>query len=254
MPQKLSLTALPGLPLIEAGDDLPALITEGLERAGLNLRDGDVIVVAQKIVSKSEGRLVDLETVTPSPKAQALAEQVDKDARVVELVLRESREILRTRPGLLVVEHRLGIICANAGIDRSNLKGGDEQRVLLLPENPDASAQRLREALADRYDADVGVLIVDSHGRAWRIGTVGLAIGVAGFPAVVDKRGDPDLFGRRLRNTEVGLADEVSAAASVLMGQADEGLPVVHVRGLPYPLRESRLKEILRPEEQDLFR
>ncbi|MDX1600462.1 MAG: coenzyme F420-0:L-glutamate ligase [Anaerolineales bacterium] len=254
MPQTLSLTALPGLPLIEPGDDLPALIIEGLGRAGVELLDGDVIVVAQKVVSKQEGRLVDLTTVAPSPEAQALAEEVDKDPRVVELVLRESRKVLRTRPGLLVVEHRLGFVCANAGIDRSNLQGGDKQKVLLLPEDPDASAQRLREALNDRYDADVGVLIVDSHGRAWRIGTVGVAIGVAYFPAVIDKRGDPDLFGRTLKNTEVGLADEVGAAASVLMGQADEGLPVVHVRGLPYPLRESRLDEILRPEEQDLFR
>lgn len=254
MPPKLTLTALPGLPPVGPGDDLPSLIATGLQRAGVDLRDGDVIVVAQKIVSKSEGRLVDLGTVQVSRRAQDLARRVDKDPRVVELVLRESRKVIRTRPGLMVVEHRLGFVCANAGIDRSNLDAADGEWVLLLPEDPDGSAQRLREALQSRYEAEVGVLIVDSHGRAWRIGTVGVVIGVAGFPAVIDKRGDPDLFGRTLQITEVGLADEVSAAASVLMGQADEGLPVVHVRGLPYPLRESGLQEILRPEKEDLFR
>lgn len=254
MNARLTLTALPGLPMIEPGDDLGALIAAGLRRAEIELRAGDVIVVAQKIVSKAEGRLVDLATVQPSSRSQVLAQEVDKDPRIVELVLAESRKVLRTRPGLMVVEHRLGFVCANAGIDRSNLQGEGAEWVLLLPEDPDASARELRTALEHTSGVQVGVLIVDSHGRPWRIGTVGVAIGVAGLPAVVDKRGDPDLFGRTLQVTEIGLADELSAAASILMGQADEGLPVVHVRGLPYPRRDGSLKEILRPEEEDLFR
>lgn len=257
MTGQLVLTALPKFPLISPGDDLVGLISSGLLRAGIELVDGDVVVVAQKIVSKAEGRHVDLGQVEASQEAQELAREVDKDPRVVELVLSESSKVLRTRPGLLVVEHRLGFVCANAGIDRSNIDpqvtgGGDW--VLLLPEHPDRSAARLRAGLQDAHGAGIGVLIVDSHGRAWRMGTVGVAIGIAGFPAVVDLRGTPDLYGRRLQITEVGLADEVSAAASVLMGQAAEARPVVHVRGLPYPLRESGLSEILRPEEEDLFR
>lgn len=257
MTGQLVLTALPKFPLISPGDDLVGLISSGLLRAGIELVDGDVVVVAQKIVSKAEGRHVDLAQVEASQEAQELAREVDKDPRVVELVLSESSKVLRTRPGLLVVEHRLGFVCANAGIDRSNIDpqvtgGGDW--VLLLPEHPDRSAARLRAGLQDAHGAGIGVLIVDSHGRAWRMGTVGVAIGIAGFPAVVDLRGTPDLYGRRLQITEVGLADEVSAAASVLMGQAAEARPVVHVRGLPYPLRESGLSEILRPEEEDLFR
>ncbi len=257
MTGKLVLTALPDLPLIQPGDDLVGLISSGLGRAGIELADGDVIVVAQKIVSKTEGRLVELARVQPSQEAQELAREVDKDPRVVELVLAESNRVLRRRPGLLVVEHRLGFVCANAGIDHSNIdpqKGGDDEWVLLLPEDPDRSAERLRAGLQDAHGASIGVLIVDSHGRAWRMGTVGVAVGVAGFPAVVDLRGTPDLFGRRLQISEVGLADEVSGAASILMGQAAEGRPVVHVRGLPYPLREANLREILRPEEEDLFR
>lgn len=257
MTGQLVLTALADMPLIRPGDDLVALISAGLRRAGIQLRDGDVVVVAQKIVSKAEGRQVDLSQVEASKEAQELAHQVDKDPRVVELVLAESSKVLRTRPGLLVVEHRLGFVCANAGIDRSNLDPqaiDDGDTVLLLPEDPDRSANSLRTGLQDAHGASIGVLIVDSHGRAWRMGTVGVAIGIAGFPAVVDLRGTPDLYGRKLQVTEVGLADEVSAAASVLMGQAAEARPVVHVRGLPYPLRDAGLSEILRPEEEDLFR
>lgn len=254
MSNQLILTALPGLPLVRPGDDLATLTTAGLKRAELSLEDGDVLVVAQKIVSKAEGRLVDLAAVEPSPAAQELAEQVEKDPRVVELVLAESNKVLRTRPGLMVVEHKLGFVCANAGIDRSNIDASDEEYVLLLPEDPDGSARALRAALEQEHGARIGVLIVDSHGRAWRMGTVGVAIGVAGFPALLDRRGEPDLFGRKLEITEIGLADEVSAAASILLGQGDESRPVVHLRGLPYPLREGSLEEILRPEQEDLFR
>jgi coenzyme F420-0:L-glutamate ligase/coenzyme F420-1:gamma-L-glutamate ligase len=255
--QRLLLTALPGLPLIQPGDDLMPLLLQGLCAARLRLRDGDVLVVAQKIVSKSESRLINLNHVKPSAAALELGRKAQKDARLVELILGESRRVLRFRPGLIIVEHRLGFICANAGIDHSNVQGPDgssKDWVLLLPEQPDLSAERLRQALHEASGAHLGVLIIDSHGRAWREGTVGVAIGVAGFPALLDLRGRADLFGEVLQITQVGLADEVAAAASALMGQADESRPVIHVRGLPYPLREGTLSELLRPRERDLFR
>ena len=257
MPGQLVLTVLPGLPIVEPGDDLPRLILEGSRRAGLALQDGDVVVVTQKIVSKAEGRLVHLAGIQPSPEAYRLAAETEKDPRLVEVILRESREILRIRRGLIVVRHRLGFVCANAGVDHSNVRGRDgapEDWVLMLPEDPDRSADRIRRSLEEESGASLGVLIIDSHGRAWRMGTVGVAIGVSGFPALVDLRGRPDLFGYRLRVTEVGLADEVAAAASILTGQADESAPVVHVRGLPYPLRPGTLQELIRPTDQDLFR
>ncbi len=251
------LAALPGIPLVFPGDDLAVLILEGVERAGLVLQDGDLLVVTQKVVSKAEGRLVNLVEVDPSPEAIRLGEETNKDPRLVEVILNESRQVLRTREGVIIVEHRLGFVCANAGVDHSNVQdeGGQQgEWVAMLPQNPDASAQRLRERLQDATGAKIGVMIIDSHGRAWRLGTVGIAIGVAGFPALLDLRGRPDLFGDPLRSTQVGLADEVAASASILMGQADEGLPVIHIRGLPYAMREGTLREILRPRELDLFR
>jgi coenzyme F420-0:L-glutamate ligase/coenzyme F420-1:gamma-L-glutamate ligase len=252
--KQLILTPLPGFPLIEPGDDLATLILEVLARAELTLQDNDVIVIGQKVVSKAEGCMRDLRLVTPSEHAQRLARESQKDAREVEVLLGESRKILRVRPGLIIVEHRLGFICANAGLDHSNVGGESGDWVLALPVDPDASARAIRRSLQQASGCDVGILIIDSHGRAWRLGTVGTAIGVAGFPALLDLRGQPDLFDRNLQNTEVGLADELAAAASIMMGQADEGRPVVHVRGLPYPLRDGSLAEILRPEEEDLFR
>lgn len=249
---QLCLTALPGLPLIGPGDDLSGLILEALDRADLRLFDGDLLVVAQKVVSKAEGRQVDLAQIQPSPQAMQLARETEKDPRLVQVILSESKEVLRARPGLIVVEHRLGFVCANAGVDHSNVEG--EGWVLMLPEDPDGSARRLRAELERVSGARLGVLIIDSHGRAWRTGTVGVAIGVAGFPALLDLRGQPDLFGELLLSTQVGLADELAAAASALMGQADEGRPVVHVRGLPYPLREGSLAELLRARQEDLFR
>jgi coenzyme F420-0:L-glutamate ligase/coenzyme F420-1:gamma-L-glutamate ligase len=253
MNQQLILTALPGIPLVQPGDELVQLIANGLRRAEIEPVGGDVLVIAQKIVSKAEGRLVKLSEVEPSAEANALAAAVDKEPALVELILQESRAVLRTRPGLMIVEHRLGFVCANAGIDRSNV-GGEADEVLLLPLEPDATAQTIRAGLAAEFGVELGVLIVDSHGRAWRMGTVGVAIGVAGFPALQDLRGRPDLFGRTLEITQVGLADEVAAAASILMGQAGESAPVVHLRGLPYPLREGTLAELIRPQEEDLFR
>jgi coenzyme F420-0:L-glutamate ligase/coenzyme F420-1:gamma-L-glutamate ligase len=257
MTSRMILTALQGLPLVQPGDDLAGMILEGLIQTDLELINGDVLVVAQKVVSKAEGRLVDLATVTPSPEAVRLAVESEKDPRLVEVLLGESRKVLRVRPGLIIVEHRLGFVCANAGLDHSNVRGeGGHPRdwVLMLPSDPDASAQKLRQDLRKATGSDIGVLIIDSHGRTWRLGTVGVAIGVAGFPALVDLRGKPDLYGDLLRITLVGLADEVAAAASAVMGQADEGRPVIHIRGLPYALREGSLSEILRPEEEDLFR
>jgi coenzyme F420-0:L-glutamate ligase/coenzyme F420-1:gamma-L-glutamate ligase len=253
MVQQLILTTLPAIPHIQRGDDLSQLIVTALEGAAVDLRQGDLLVIAQKIVSKAEGRIVNLNTVDPSGAARDLAREVKKDPRMVELVLRESRQVLRKRTGLLIVEHRLGFVCANAGIDQSNLGLGEDQ-VLLLPEDPDRTANELRSRLTHATGVDVGVLIIDSHGRAWRLGTVGVVIGIAGVPGVLDLRGKGDLFGRRLRITEVGVADELSAAASLLMGQDSQGTPVIHVRGFPYRLRESSLEEMIRPEEEDLFR
>jgi coenzyme F420-0:L-glutamate ligase/coenzyme F420-1:gamma-L-glutamate ligase len=253
----LQLTPVPGLPLVEPGDDLAALVLAALSRANIQLSDGNILVLAQKIVSKAEGRLVNLGSVAPSVRADELAAQTGKDPRLVELILRESRQVLRTRPGVIIVEHRLGFVCASAGIDHSNVRGPHAEPgdwVLLLPEDPDASAQRLRERFESASGAHLGLLIIDSHGRAWRMGTVGVAIGLAGLPGLVDMRGWPDLFDFRLQITQVGAADELAAAASLVMGQAAEGIPLVHVRGFPYPLREGHLSELLRPPQQDLFR
>jgi coenzyme F420-0:L-glutamate ligase/coenzyme F420-1:gamma-L-glutamate ligase len=253
----LTLTPLKGLPLVCPGDDLAQMILTALDRAEVALADGDIVVLAQKIVSKSEGRLIPLGSVTPSARALDIALQAEKDPRLVELILQESRVVLRVRPGTIVVEHRLGFVCASAGIDHSNVRGEGalpEDWVLLLPLDPDASAAAIRRRLEAASGARLGVLIIDSHGRAWRLGVVGAAIGLSGLPGLVDLRGQPDLFGYALRITLVGAADELAAAASLVMGQAAEGTPAVHVRGFPYPLREGSLRELLRPREQDMFR
>jgi coenzyme F420-0:L-glutamate ligase/coenzyme F420-1:gamma-L-glutamate ligase len=253
----LTITPLTGLPLIRHGDNLADIIVKALQENKLALENNDILVLAQKIVSKAEGRAVNLLTVTPSQRAIDLARETEKDARIVELILQESREVLRTRVGTIIVEHKLGFVCANAGIDHSNVSGegtGTEEWVLLLPADPDRSAEGIRKKIQSKTGKQIAVLIIDSHGRAWRNGTVGIAIGMAGLPGLQDLRGKPDLFGFTLRITQVGVADELAAAASLMMGQAAEGTPVVHVRGFPYPLREGSLKELLRPKEQDLFR
>jgi coenzyme F420-0:L-glutamate ligase/coenzyme F420-1:gamma-L-glutamate ligase len=254
---QLTLTALPGFPLVQPGDDIGALILRGLGAAGIALQTGDVIAVAQKIISKAEGRLINIADVTPSPRALELAEVTQKDARFVEVVLSESREVLRARFNTLIVEHRLGFVCANAGVDRSNVGPHGEGRpeyLLCLPRDPDGACQQLRERFRAETGAEVGVIINDSHGRAWRQGTVGVALGSAGLPALLDLRGKPDLFDYALQVTQVGLADELAAAASLLMGQADEGRPAIHIRGVPYPFREGTAHELIRPKELDLFR
>jgi coenzyme F420-0:L-glutamate ligase/coenzyme F420-1:gamma-L-glutamate ligase len=253
----LTLTPLPGIPLIHPGDDLAEITLQAVQRSTIGLQDGDILVYAQKIISKAEGQLVNLVTITPSRRALELAASVEKDARLVELILRESKVVLRTRTGTIIVEHRLGFVCANAGIDHSNVAGEgtrEEEWVLLLPEDPSASARRLRGRLQAASGARLGVMIIDSHGRAWRNGTVGVAIGFSGVPGLVDLRGKPDLFGFRLRITQVGAADELAAGASLMMGQAGEATPLIHVRGFPYVLREGSFEELIRPKEQDLFR
>jgi coenzyme F420-0:L-glutamate ligase/coenzyme F420-1:gamma-L-glutamate ligase len=255
MTRRMVLTALAGIPTIQAGDDLASLIAVSISGANLILEDGDVLVLAQKIVSKAEARSVRLADVVVSPRAAELAALTSKDPRVVELILRESVEVMRCRPGLIIVEHRSGLVMANAGIDASNVDGteGDE-RVMLLPEDSDLSASRLREGLRRLVGRDIGIVIADSFGRAWRNGTVGTAIGLAGPPGLWDMRGLPDRNGRVLKATEVGIADELAAAASLLMGQADESLPVVHVRGFPLAFRTSSMKELIRDRNIDLFR
>ncbi len=253
----LTITPLKNIPLIRQGDNLADILVDSIRNSTIQLENNDILVIAQKIVSKSEGRMVNLATVTPSEQAIELAQKTEKDARVVQLMLQESNEIVRTRIGAIIVEHKLGFVCANAGIDHSNVAGDgseNEEYVLLLPEDPDASAKALRDQIKQKTDINVGVMIIDSHGRAWRNGTVGVCIGLSGVPAMIDERGWKDLFGFTLKITIVGVADELAAAASLMMGQASEGIPAVHVRGFPYPLGEGSLKELIRPKQQDMFR
>lgn len=253
--RQLTLIALTGIKLVEPGDDLAAIAAAAFSANGIVAEAGDVLVVAQKIVSKAEGRYVDVTTVEPSDRAIALAADVEKDPRFVEVVLSESKRVVRCRPGLLIVEHRLGFVMANAGIDHSNLPmqtGGE--RVLLLPEDPDGSALALRNELVGIFGTEIAVIISDSFGRAWRKGTVGVALGSAGLPALIDMRGHLDLFGRELLVTETGFADEIAAAAGLLMGQADEAVPMVLVRGLGWSAPEVPAAALIRPAEHDLFR
>lgn len=253
----LILTPVPGIPIIQPGEDLFGIIISAVKTAGITPIDGDIWVCAQKIVSKAENRLVNLTEVVPSDRAKEIALKAKKDPRFVELVLRESVDVLRIKPGALIVEHKAGFVCANAGIDHSNVNsstGAPEDWVLLLPEDSSKSAFSLRELLEKHFGMKFGVLIIDSHGRAWRTGTVGVAIGFSGIPGLVDLRGKPDLFGYKLQITQVGAADELAAAASLVMGQADECTPVVLARGFPYPLRNGNLQEIIRPKEDDMFR
>jgi len=251
----ITLTPLPDIPMVRPGDDLARLMIGACENNALAPADSDIVVVAQKIVSKAEGRYVDLAKIHPSPRAANLAVEVDKDPRLVEVILAESRRVVRKRPGVLIVEHRLGFIMANAGVDRSNIEADiAAEPVLLLPRDPDASARRLHEQLAAHFGNRLGVIISDSWGRAWRQGTVGVALGVAGLPALLDMRGRPDLFGRELRVTQTGFADEIASAASLVMGQADEGRPAVLVRGLTWSQAPIPGAALIRPAEEDLFR
>ena len=251
MPNRLELLAVPGLPMVQPGDDIAALIADRTPP----LHDGDVVVVAQKIVSKTEGRAVDLATVTPSARAIELAAEVGKDPHLVEVILSESTRVVRSRPNLLIMQHRLGFVMANAGVDHSNVAPvGGPDYALLLPLDADASAARLRAALEARFGVRLAVIISDSFGRPWRRGTAGVAIGASGLPSLIDMRGQPDLFGRTLEVTVIGFADEIAAAAGLLQGQASEGQPVVIVRGLTWTAPDAPVNELVRPPEEDLFR
>ena len=244
-------------PLIHFGDVLSEIIFASLLHNQVEIQDGDILILAQKIVSKAEGRLHNLSNISPGEKATELSRITGKDPRFIELVLRESQAVLRAKPGTLIVEHRLGFICANAGIDHSNVDGevsNPNDWVLLLPENPEESAFRIRQEMHKKTGKIIGVMIIDSHGRPWRMGVVGVTIGYSGIPGLVDMRGKKDLFGYELKVTQIAAADELAASASLLMGQADESRPVIHVRGFPYELRESTFKDLLRPVDQDLFR
>ena len=251
----VTLRPIPGIPLVRPRDDLAELLILACERQAISPKEGDVLVLAQKVVSKAEARYIDLATVVPSARAQSLAAEVEKDPRLVEVILGESRRVVRPRPGILIVEHRLGFVMANAGVDRSNVdpEAGAEP-VLLLPRDPDGSAATLRARLSPHFGKPLAVIISDSWGRAWRRGTVGVALGAAGLPAVMDLRGRPDLFGHELRVTETGFADEIASAASLLMGQAAEATPAVLVSGLSWSAASMPANALIRPPEEDLFR
>lgn len=233
------------------------ILLDSLDQNHIRLENNDILVLAQKIVSKAEGRSIRLSEIVPSTRALDLAEIAEKDPRLMELILRESTEVLRLRKGAVIVEHRLGFVCANAGIDHSNVSpsaADNSEEVLLLPLDPDRSARSIREDIQARSGKSVGVMIIDSHGRAWRNGTVGTCIGLSGVPPLIDERGWKDLFGNPLKITIVGVADELAAAASLMIGQAAEGIPAVQIRGFPYPLGEGSLKDLIRERELDLFR
>jgi coenzyme F420-0:L-glutamate ligase/coenzyme F420-1:gamma-L-glutamate ligase len=250
----LCLIPVPDIPLIQPGDDLAGLIFASVQKAGLTLTDDDIVVIAQKIVSKAEGRFVRLAGVTPSARAKELAEITGKPAKQVEVILEDTAEVIRARKDVLIVEHQLGFISANAGVDHSNVSR-EEGVLLRLPQAPDASARAIRQRLAELSGACPPVLIIDSHGRPWRKGIVGVTIGLSGLASVQDLRGTPDLFGQPLQDTDVGLADQIASAASLVMGQAAEGCPVVIVRGLSFlPDEQAKATDVLRPKETDLFR
>lgn len=250
---QLALIGLPNIPHVQPGGDLAAILVASLESARLALEPGDILVVTSKLVSKAEGRFVDLRTVEPSARARTVAEKTRKDPRMVELILRESTAISRMRPDVLIVRHRLGFTLANAGIDHSNVGRAGEEWVLLLPEDPDRSAAQIRQRLYALTGVAPGIVISDSHGRPFRIGTVGVAVGLAGFPAIWDKRGQRDLYGRELRVTVTGLGDELAAAAGLVTGQGAEGLPVVLVRGMAVPQGDGCAADLVRPEALDLY-
>jgi coenzyme F420-0:L-glutamate ligase / coenzyme F420-1:gamma-L-glutamate ligase len=252
--RSLTLTALAGLPLIKTGDDLAALLIAALQRMRIVPQNKDIIVIAQKVVSKAEGRFVDLKNIVPSPHAIALAQEVNKDARLVEVILSESDEIIRKQRDVLIVAHRLGFIMANAGVDQSNVAGEESDQVLLLPRDPDASAAMLKTRLDREFGVDLGIVINDSFGRPWRYGVVGVTLGAAGLPVLRNMINVPDLFGRKMRVTEVAVADEIAAAGSLLMGQGAEGQPAVLLRGLEWDALATPASVLLRPKQTDLFR
>jgi len=252
---RTELIALEHFPLVQPGDDLCALLLACCKKNNLSLQNGDVVVLAQKIVSKSENRYVDLKTISASPAAMELAKKTGKDPRAMEAVLMESKEVLKTRKNVVIVEHNNGYVHANAGIDHSNIQQQDGKELLLqLPKDPDQSATQLRSNIKSKTGIDVSVIINDSFGRPFRIGVCGVCIGSAGFEVIDNKIGHKDLFGNILQITEIAVADEIAAAASLVMGQADEGKPVVIVRGLQLKHSDEGSKNLLRKKNEDLFR
>lgn len=250
----ISLIPVEGMPLIRAGDDLCALIVEAMSVAGHQFENGDVVVVTQKIVSKAAGVIVDLADITPSSRAYEIAETHGGDPRHIEVVLQQSREVVVVRPNLLITEHLCGAIMANAGVDRSNVDSASGDLVVILPSDPDAAAQSLRETLNTRHGVDVAVILSDSWGRPWRLGTTGAALGVAGLAPLRDLRGTPDLFGAPLQHSLQAVGDELAAAANLVMGQAAESIPVVLIRGFAHDGEDGAARDLLRPREQDVFR
>ncbi len=250
-PARLEIIALEDFPLVEPGDDIAQRLIDRAPNGGY--RDGDILIIAQKIISKAEGRFANLKCISPSKEAKALASKTEKDPRLVELILSESTEIARHRPGVIIAVHRLGFVLANAGIDASNV-GKSDDHVLLLPVNPDQTCLDIRSTIHSETRAQVAIIINDSLGRAWRHGTTGIALGAAGLPALVDLRQKLDLHGRTLQASIVGLADELAAAGSLVQGQGAEGRPVALVRGFDPFDRESPVSELVRPASEDLFR
>ncbi|MDF7774871.1 coenzyme F420-0:L-glutamate ligase [Sphingomonas sp. AOB5] len=256
MPEPLAIEIIPltGIGEVPVGADLPTLLATAIATSGRALADGDIVVVTQKIVSKAEGRFVSLDEIQPGAEAIALAETTRKDSRLVELVLRESSAVVRAVPNVLVTRHRLGLVMANAGIDRSNIGPGNTERVLLLPIDPDCSAAGIADGLHDRTGVRPAVVISDSFGRPWRHGVVGVAIGVAGLPALIDRRGDQDRDGRTLEVTQIALADMLATAAALVSGEGAEGIPAVLIRGYRWTPAACPASALVRPLEEDLFR
>lgn len=250
----LTFTPIAGMPMVHPGDDLPTLILAALTAQKLALEPGDILVIAQKIVSKSEGRQIALATITPSPEAIELAKETEKDPRLVELILRESTTVLRKKPGVLIVRHRLGLVGAQAGIDQSNIEHDGDDHALLLPADPDASARRIRESFAAKIGVRPGVIVSDSMNRPWRLGSIGGAIGSAGIAVLDDRRGGHDIYGRELKVTLVNRADSIATAATLVMGETTEKTPVALVRGFPAEESTQTARDIIRPLEEDMFR
>jgi len=251
---KLEFEVIPGIPMISAGDDLGEIIACALAAGGLRLNNGDVVCIAQKIVSKAEGRQIALKDVVPGEAARQLAEETDKEPELCQLILDESETVLRKKPGVIIVRHRLGHIGANAGIDQSNIEHGADDAALLLPTDPDASARQLRDDLVGRCGVRIGVMITDSMNRPWRLGTIGGAIGVASVEVLEDLRGGQDMFGRELKVAMVNRADSLAATATLLMGETTEGTPAVIIRGLRPVTTTHTTADMMRPLADDLFR
>ena len=249
----IEIIAIENLPMIKEGNDIAKLIVDTAEKQNTPIKEKDIIVITHKIVSKVEGDIVNLEKISPSEQAKEIAEKTGKEPAMVELVLRETKEIVRVGPNSIITETNNGIVCANAGLDKSNIEG--ERNVALLPRNPDASAQKIKQEIKELTGFDVAVVISDTHGRPLRMGEINVAIGVAGIKPTKDRRGEKDLFGYVLKVKQTAIADELASAAELVIGQANEGVPVAIIRGYAYKSAENvSAKDLTRPKEADLFR